>query len=131
MSLVDDAFASFATFSWRRQSLNEFREKSVAQAYAEGVVAGKKTGISAAPPRQNVRAVNSRDGDFRNPGAWGFVPPIGSGNDPPAVLFLPPALYISQIFSPDPDFFARPGTLFFGPPRKRLRALDSNFGAFP
>ena len=93
---------------------------------------GKQTGTWAVISRQNAHPVNLRDGDFRIPGQRVFfLPPIGSGNDPPAVLFLPPALYISQIFSPDPDFFARPGNLFFGLPRKRLRALDSNFGAPP
>ena len=71
---------------------------------------GHKTGILAASPRQNAHSVNSGGGDFRDPGTCGFIP---------------------QIFPPAPDFFVRAGNRFFCLPRKRLRALDSDFGAPP
>ena len=85
-------------------------EKRASGKKPRGGCSGQKTGIAAASPRQYARSVISGDGDFRDPGTRGFIP---------------------QIFSPAPDFFVRPGNRFFCLPRKRLRALDSNFGAPP
>ena len=85
-------------------------EKRASGKKSRGGCSGHKTGISAASPRQNAHSVHSGGGDFRGPGAHGFIP---------------------HIFSRAPDFFVRPGKRFFCLPRKRLRALDSSFGAPP